>query len=131
MLHNIISQYRDFFTEMLAPHKIQFGHVCETPDDWEQRFERKDFKENKHQGKVKIHLKMFITHSSLMPTTVLKYAANICLFNNLFADINAKISSQQCWLLLFALPTLLSFSTLLFVSLYIIVRSHFDTVTSN
>lgn len=44
--------YRDFFTAQLAPYKIEFGHVCEDPDDWEERYERKDFKKHRYQGKV-------------------------------------------------------------------------------
>ena len=31
---------------------IQFGHVCENPTEWEQRFEQRDFNENNYQGKV-------------------------------------------------------------------------------
>jgi hypothetical protein len=31
---------------------IQFGHVCENPNEWEQRFEQRNFNENHFQGKV-------------------------------------------------------------------------------
>lgn len=31
---------------------IQFGHVCENPHEWEQRFEKRDFNQNLYQGKV-------------------------------------------------------------------------------
>ncbi|XP_011645902.1 uncharacterized protein LOC105432680 [Pogonomyrmex barbatus] len=45
--------FQDIFSEHLAPLKIEFGHVCENPSEWEQRFERKDFDNNRYSGKVK------------------------------------------------------------------------------
>ncbi|XP_072745598.1 uncharacterized protein [Anoplolepis gracilipes] len=49
-----IGQYfQDIFSEHLAPFKIEFGHVCENPNEWEQRFEQKDFDNNRHRGKIK------------------------------------------------------------------------------
>ncbi|KMQ98162.1 calcium-binding atopy-related autoantigen 1 [Lasius niger] len=49
-----IGQYfQDIFSEHLAPLKIEFGHVCENPSEWEQRFEQKDFDNNRHSGKIK------------------------------------------------------------------------------
>nr|XP_050867559.1 uncharacterized protein LOC127071848 isoform X1 [Vespula vulgaris] len=45
--------FRDLFSEQLSAHEIEFGHVCENPDEWEQRFERKDMKANNYRGKVK------------------------------------------------------------------------------
>ncbi|XP_046836532.1 uncharacterized protein LOC124432059 [Vespa crabro] len=45
--------FRDLFSEQLSAHEIEFGHVCENPDEWEQRFERKDMKENNYRGKIK------------------------------------------------------------------------------
>ena len=33
---------------------IQFGHVCENPNEWEQRYEQRDFKNNHHKGKVRV-----------------------------------------------------------------------------
>lgn len=57
--------YRDFFTVQLAPYKIEFGHVCEDPDDWEERYERKDLKNHRDQGKVNNHLKI-LPHALLM-----------------------------------------------------------------
>ncbi|XP_012272386.1 uncharacterized protein LOC105695424 [Orussus abietinus] len=44
--------FQDIFFEHSAPFKVQFGHVCENPKEWEQRFERRDFELNHHQGKV-------------------------------------------------------------------------------
>ena len=38
--------------EQLAPQKLQFGHVCENPNEWQQRFEKNDFDDNRYQGKV-------------------------------------------------------------------------------
>lgn len=44
--------YRDFFSVQLSPYKIEFGHVCEDPNTWEQRYEKKDFKNHRDMGKV-------------------------------------------------------------------------------
>ncbi|KAI8428474.1 hypothetical protein MSG28_007282 [Choristoneura fumiferana] len=35
----------------LSPYKIEFGHVCEDPNTWEQRYEKKDFKNHRDMGK--------------------------------------------------------------------------------
>jgi hypothetical protein len=43
---------RDMYMAQHSPDEIEFGHVCETPKDWEQRFEKINFRENTHQGKV-------------------------------------------------------------------------------
>ncbi|XP_077270300.1 uncharacterized protein LOC143901719 [Temnothorax americanus] len=45
--------FQDIFSEHLAPLKVEFGHVCENPTEWEQRIERKDFDNNRYSGKVK------------------------------------------------------------------------------
>ncbi|XP_046589273.1 uncharacterized protein LOC107220076 [Neodiprion lecontei] len=45
--------FQDIFSEQPTPNKIEFGHVCENPREWEQRFEQKDLKNNRHQGKVR------------------------------------------------------------------------------
>ncbi|EFN81159.1 hypothetical protein EAI_00680 [Harpegnathos saltator] len=53
---NILSTgqyFQDIFSEHLAPFQIEFGHVCENPNEWEQRFERRDFDNNRHSGKIK------------------------------------------------------------------------------
>jgi hypothetical protein len=44
--------YRDFFSVQLSPYKIEFGHVCEDPHSWEQRYEKKDYKNHRDMGKV-------------------------------------------------------------------------------
>lgn len=49
---NIHIKYRDIFSDHPAPFEIEFGHVCENPNEWEQRFERKDFDKNRYSGKV-------------------------------------------------------------------------------
>lgn len=36
----------------MSPYKIEFGHVCEDPNTWEQRYEKKDFKNHRDMGKV-------------------------------------------------------------------------------
>lgn len=43
---------RDFYTLQYGPKQVEFGHVCEDPNDWEQRFERKDLDKQHHQGQV-------------------------------------------------------------------------------
>ncbi|XP_026828925.1 uncharacterized protein LOC105282283 [Ooceraea biroi] len=49
-----IGQYfQDIFSEHLEPLKIEFGHVYENPSEWEQKFERKDFDNNRYSGKIK------------------------------------------------------------------------------
>nr|XP_012214681.1 PREDICTED: uncharacterized protein LOC105667454 [Linepithema humile] len=49
-----VGQYfQDIFSEHPAPFEIEFGHVCENPNEWEQRFERKDFDNNRYSGKIK------------------------------------------------------------------------------
>lgn len=35
---------------MFGPQQIEFGHVCEDPNEWEQRFERHD--RRRRQGQV-------------------------------------------------------------------------------
>ncbi|XP_067000047.2 uncharacterized protein [Anabrus simplex] len=45
--------FQDFYLFKSGPHEIEFGHVCENPDEWEQRFEKKDFKNNRHQGQAR------------------------------------------------------------------------------
>ncbi|XP_043264919.1 uncharacterized protein LOC122404762 [Colletes gigas] len=45
--------FRDIFEERQLGNKLQFGHICENPIEWEQRFEEKDFSKNRHRGKVK------------------------------------------------------------------------------
>nr|XP_033326772.1 uncharacterized protein LOC117220669 [Megalopta genalis] len=44
--------FQDIFLERQSGDKLQFGYVCENPIQWEQRFEEKDFLENRHRGKV-------------------------------------------------------------------------------
>lgn len=43
---------RDIYTSQLKPEEIEFGHVCESPSDWEQRFEKINLAENSRKGKV-------------------------------------------------------------------------------
>lgn len=45
--------FRDIFSEKVSLHELLFGHVCENPNEWEQRFERKDMEKNSYQGKIK------------------------------------------------------------------------------
>lgn len=32
--------------------KLEYGHVMENPFGWEERYERKDLENERHQGKV-------------------------------------------------------------------------------
>ncbi|XP_059470491.1 adult-specific cuticular protein ACP-22, partial [Neocloeon triangulifer] len=43
--------YHDIFLHWKAPDQVEFGHIAESPSDWEQRFEKKDG--HRHQGKVR------------------------------------------------------------------------------
>lgn len=43
---------RDILTEQLKPHQIDFGHLSENPNGWEERYERKNLKSQRYQGKV-------------------------------------------------------------------------------
>ncbi|KAJ1522925.1 hypothetical protein ONE63_002064 [Megalurothrips usitatus] len=45
--------FQDFYSLQYGPRQIEFGHVCEDPDEWEQRFERKDLDKEHHQGQVR------------------------------------------------------------------------------
>ncbi|KPI98037.1 hypothetical protein RR46_11158 [Papilio xuthus] len=45
--------FQDFFSVQLSPYKIEFGHVCEDPNNWEQRYEKKDYKNHRDMGKVR------------------------------------------------------------------------------
>ncbi|CAF4754994.1 unnamed protein product [Pieris macdunnoughi] len=45
--------FQDFFSVQLSPYKIEFGHVCEDPNTWEQRYEKKDYKNHRDMGKVR------------------------------------------------------------------------------
>lgn len=45
---------RDTFTEQLTPHQIDVGHLSENPAGWEERYERKNLKSQRFQGKVLI-----------------------------------------------------------------------------
>lgn len=54
-------QIRDIYMAQHKPDEIEFGHVCETPDDWEQRFEKINLQDKQHQGKVSYCLKDLLT----------------------------------------------------------------------
>lgn len=44
--------YRDTLTEQQSPHQIDYGHLTENPAGWEERYERKNLKSQRHQGRV-------------------------------------------------------------------------------
>lgn len=37
-----------------GPKQLEFGHVFEDPNVWEQRYEKKDFDTQRYQGKVSL-----------------------------------------------------------------------------
>lgn len=43
---------RDIFSEQLTPYNLDYGHLMENPSGWEERYERKNLKDHRHQGKV-------------------------------------------------------------------------------
>ncbi|KAL0266355.1 UNVERIFIED_CONTAM: hypothetical protein PYX00_008925 [Menopon gallinae] len=45
--------FQEIYMLQSAPKQIEFGHVYENPNEWEQRYEKKDFDRNRHQGKVR------------------------------------------------------------------------------
>ncbi|KAJ4441147.1 hypothetical protein ANN_10997 [Periplaneta americana] len=44
--------FQDFYMIKSGPDQIEFGHVCEDPHEWEQRYEKKDLAKHRHQGQV-------------------------------------------------------------------------------
>nr|XP_023015970.1 uncharacterized protein LOC111505405 isoform X1 [Leptinotarsa decemlineata] len=45
--------FQDIYVAMEKPNELEFGHVRETPNDWEQRFEKINLENLKRQGKVR------------------------------------------------------------------------------
>ncbi|KAK9883753.1 hypothetical protein WA026_001941 [Henosepilachna vigintioctopunctata] len=45
--------FQDIYVAQHKPDELEFGHVYETPNDWEQRFEKIDIKNNTRKGKVR------------------------------------------------------------------------------
>ncbi|XP_015121900.1 uncharacterized protein LOC107044509 [Diachasma alloeum] len=45
--------FQDIISQHVAPLEFHFGHVFENPNEWEQRFEKKDIENNQFQGKVR------------------------------------------------------------------------------
>ncbi|KAJ9580679.1 hypothetical protein L9F63_024146 [Diploptera punctata] len=45
--------FQDFYMLQSGPLQIEFGHVCENPNEWEQRYEKKDLAKHRHQGQVR------------------------------------------------------------------------------
>ncbi|XP_055322766.1 uncharacterized protein LOC129578366 [Sitodiplosis mosellana] len=48
-----VKYFQDTLTEQLTPHQIDVGHLSENPAGWEERYERKNLKSQRFQGKVK------------------------------------------------------------------------------
>lgn len=51
---------RDTFTEQKTPHQLDFGHLIENPSGWEERYERKNLKSQRHQGRVRNIKRFFL-----------------------------------------------------------------------
>ncbi|CAH0387161.1 unnamed protein product [Bemisia tabaci] len=45
--------FMDVYSLETGPEQLEFGHVLEDPNEWEQRYERKDHENNRFQGKVR------------------------------------------------------------------------------
>ncbi|XP_046980332.1 uncharacterized protein LOC124545452 isoform X1 [Schistocerca americana] len=45
--------FQDFYMLLYGPLQMEYGHVCEDPERWEQRFERRDFQNHRHQGQAR------------------------------------------------------------------------------
>lgn len=45
-------RFRDVYSLQSGPQQLEFGHVFEDPNVWEQRYEKKDFDAQRYQGKV-------------------------------------------------------------------------------
>lgn len=56
--------YRDIYTAQMSPFTLEFGHVMDNPFGWEERYEKQDRKNHRHQGKVNI-IKMFCIEINL------------------------------------------------------------------
>lgn len=52
MVYTKKKHYRDTLTEQQSPHQIDYGHLTENPAGWEERYERKNLKSQRHQGRV-------------------------------------------------------------------------------
>ncbi|XP_065173543.1 uncharacterized protein [Atheta coriaria] len=45
--------FQDLYMAQESPEELEFGHVRETPHDWEQRYEKMNLRNLKRQGKVR------------------------------------------------------------------------------
>ncbi|XP_072394850.1 uncharacterized protein [Diabrotica undecimpunctata] len=52
-VHSGSKFFQDIYVAMEKPDELEFGHVRETPNDWEQRYEKLNLETLKHQGKVR------------------------------------------------------------------------------
>ena len=43
---------RDLYSIQTGPKQVEFGHVFEDPNAWEQRYEKKDHENERFQGQV-------------------------------------------------------------------------------
>lgn len=41
------------FSHLFGELQLEFGHIAENDNEWEQRYEKKDDKNKRYQGKVR------------------------------------------------------------------------------
>lgn len=52
LIEYFFTYLRDVYSLQSGPQQLEFGHVFEDPNVWEQRYEKKDFDAQRYQGKV-------------------------------------------------------------------------------
>lgn len=68
MIFSFKIMFRDTFTAQLNPDLLEFGHIMEHPFGWEERYERKDSKNQRHQGKVQKRSKLPFCYNTIKST---------------------------------------------------------------
>lgn len=86
---------RDIYLAQLAPLIWEFGHVRETPDDWEQRFEKIDAGEHTHRGKVFKPTKTLCFSPLCLSLSLLQRSllTHLCLFISFLLSTNLAYSA--------------------------------------
>lgn len=51
--HPFFSLPRDIYVAMEKPNELEFGHVAENSNNWEQRYEKINLDDLQRQGKVR------------------------------------------------------------------------------
>lgn len=66
-------KYRDIYIAENAPGEIEFGHARETPDEWEQRFEKINDNTHSRQGKVVAQTICLVSYRFLLFTWLIGF----------------------------------------------------------